>query len=44
MISNFFRSHILCVLVWTNVETLGITEGTYGVLVEIGIADAIMQV
>jgi hypothetical protein len=44
MINNFFHSHILCVLVWTNVETLSITEGADGVLIEIGIANAIMQV
>jgi hypothetical protein len=43
MISNFFRSHILCVFVWTDAETLGIAEGADGV-VETGIADAILQV
>jgi hypothetical protein len=43
MISNFFRSHILCVLVWTNAETLGVVEVADGV-VEIGITDAILQV
>ncbi len=43
MISNFFHSHILCVLVWIDVETLGIVEGIDGV-VEIGIVDAILHV
>ncbi len=43
MISNFFRSHILCVLVSTDVETLGVVEVADGV-VEIGITDAILQV
>jgi hypothetical protein len=42
MISNFFRSHILCVLVWTDAETLGIVEVADGV-VETGITDAILQ-
>jgi hypothetical protein len=44
MISNFFRSHILCVLLWTDAETLGDVEGVDGVVVETGIADAILQV
>jgi hypothetical protein len=42
MINNFFCSHILCVLVWTNAETLGVAEGVDGVVVETGIADAIL--
>jgi hypothetical protein len=42
MISNFFRSHILCVLVWIDVETMGIAEGVDGVVVEIGNVDAIL--
>jgi hypothetical protein len=44
MISNFFRSHILCVLVWTDAETLGVAEGADGVVVDTGIADVILQV
>jgi hypothetical protein len=32
MISNFFRSRILCVLVWIDVETLGVAEGADGVV------------
>ncbi len=44
MISNFVRSHILCVLVWTDAETLGFAEGADGVVVEIGIVDAMLQV
>jgi hypothetical protein len=44
MISNFFRSHILCVLLWTDAETLGVAEGADGFVVETGIADAILQV
>jgi hypothetical protein len=43
MISNFFCSHILYVLVSTNAETLGIVEIADGV-VEIGITYAILQV
>jgi len=43
MISNFFHSHILCVLVSTDAETLGVVEVADGV-VEIGITDAILQV
>jgi hypothetical protein len=30
--------------VWIDVETLGITKGANGVVVEIGIADVILQV
>jgi hypothetical protein len=44
MISNFSRSHILCVLVWTDAETLGVAQGANGTIVEAGIADAILQV
>jgi hypothetical protein len=44
MISNFFHSHILCVFIWTNAETLGIAKGVDGVVVETGILDAILQV
>jgi hypothetical protein len=43
MISNFFCSHILCVLVWTDAETLGVIEVANGV-VETRITDAILQV
>jgi hypothetical protein len=43
MISNFFHSHIFYVLMWTNAKTLGVVEGTDGVVVETGIADAILQ-
>jgi hypothetical protein len=32
MINNFFHSHILCGLVWTNVKTLGVTERIDGVV------------
>jgi len=44
MINNFFRSHILHVLVWIDVKTLGIVEGIDGVVVETKIANAILQV
>jgi hypothetical protein len=44
MINNFFRSHILCVLVWTDAKTLGVVEGTDGVVVETRIVNAILQV
>jgi hypothetical protein len=44
MMSTFFRSHILCVLVWTDAETLGVVEGADGFVVETGIADAMLQV
>ncbi len=44
MISNFFHSHILCVLVWIDPETLGVAEGADGVVVETRIANAILQV
>jgi hypothetical protein len=42
MISNFFSSHIFYVLVWTYAKTLGVVEGADGVVVETGIADAIL--
>jgi hypothetical protein len=32
MINNFFCSHILCVLVWIDVKTLGVAEGADGVV------------
>jgi hypothetical protein len=41
MISNFFCSHILCVLVWIDAETMGVIEVADGV-VETGITDAIL--
>jgi hypothetical protein len=44
MIRNFFCSHILCVLVWTDAETLGVAQGANGAIVEARIADAILQV
>jgi hypothetical protein len=44
MIRNFFCSHLLCVLVWTDAETLGVAEGANGAIGEAGIADAILQV
>jgi hypothetical protein len=43
MISNSFRSHILCLLVSTDAETLGVVQVVDGV-VEIGITDVILQV
>jgi len=43
MISNFFCSYILCLLVLTDAKTLGVVEVADGV-VEIGITDAILQV
>jgi hypothetical protein len=44
MINNFFCSHIICVLVWTDAKTLGIVEGADGVAIETIIANAILQV
>jgi hypothetical protein len=44
MINNFFRSHILYVLVWKDAKTLGVVEGVDGVVIETGIVDAILQV
>jgi hypothetical protein len=44
MINNFFRSYILCVLVWTDAETQGIAKRVDGVVVETKIANAILQV
>jgi len=44
MISNFFHSHSFCVLVWTDVEILGVAEGANGVVVDTRITDAILQV
>jgi hypothetical protein len=44
MISNFFHSHIFCLLVWIDAETLGVAEGADGVVVNTGIIDVILQV
>jgi hypothetical protein len=37
-------TYSLCVLVWTDAETLGVAEGADGFVIETGIADAILQV
>jgi hypothetical protein len=42
MIRNFFCSHLLLVLVWTDAETLRVAEGANGAIVEARIADAII--
>jgi hypothetical protein len=42
MINNFFRSHILCVLVWIDAKTLGVAKGVDGVVVETGVVDVIL--
>jgi hypothetical protein len=46
MIRNFFCSHILYVIVWTeyHAETANDAEGADGTVVEARIADAILQV
>jgi hypothetical protein len=34
----------MCILVWTYAKTMGVAEGTNGVVVETGIIDVILQV